>query len=175
MISGIGAGFWISNLWKYSKNVARIQKKLVIFKAKHEEQHHKIKHAVKQHTRLAQQQPLVEPILGVLAKAYRVQLQSDVSARAQVTTNFDPAVLPACVTLARAVDTDEFKMNRLKYHGRFTNVTGSGSKDITIALEKRLKTSTGAWTQVKLDTTDITGYFAFDEACKHHHYCYYGY
>lgn len=114
MISGIGAGFWISNLWKYSKNVARIQKKLVIFKAEHEEQHHKIKHAVKQHTRLAQQQPLVEPILGVLAKAYRVQLQSDVSARAQVTTNFDPAVLPACVTLARAVDTDEFKMNRLR-------------------------------------------------------------
>jgi hypothetical protein len=114
MISGVGAGFWISNLWKYSKNVARIQKKLVIFKAKHEEQHHKIKHAVKQHTRLAQQQPLVEPILNVLAKAYRVQLQSDVSARAQVTTNFDPAVLPACVTLARAVDTDEFKMNRLR-------------------------------------------------------------
>jgi len=114
MISGIAAGFWISNLWKYSKNVARIQKKLVHFKAKHEEQHYKIKHSVKQHTRLAQQQPLVEPILGVLAKAYRVQLQSDVSARAQVTTNFDPAVLPACVTLARAVDTDEFKMNRLR-------------------------------------------------------------
>jgi hypothetical protein len=114
MISGVAAGFWISNLWKYSKNVARIQKKLVIFKAKHEEQHLKIKHSVKQHTRLAQQQPLVEPILGVLAKAYRVQLQSDVSARAQVTTDFDPAVLPACVTLARAVDTDEIKMNRLR-------------------------------------------------------------
>jgi hypothetical protein len=114
MISGIAAGFWISNLWKYSKNVARIQKKLIHFKAKHSEQHDKIKHSVKQHTRLAQQQPLVEPILGVLAKAYRVQLQSDVSARAQVTTNFDPAALPACVTLARAVDTDEFKMNRLR-------------------------------------------------------------
>jgi hypothetical protein len=57
----------------------------------------------------------------------------------------------------------EFKMNRLKYHGRFTNVTGSGSKNITVALEKRPKTSTGAWTQVKLDTTDLTGYFAFDE------------
>jgi hypothetical protein len=114
MISGVAAGFWISNLWKYSKNVARIQKKLVLFKAKHEEQHYKIKHSVKQHTRLAQQQPLVEPILGVLAKAYRVQLQSDVSIRAQVTTNFDPAVLPACVTLARAVDTDELKMIRLR-------------------------------------------------------------
>jgi hypothetical protein len=114
MISGVAAGFWISNLWKYSKNVAKIQKKLVLFKAKHSEQHDKIKHSVKQHTRLAQQQPLVEPILGVLAKAYRVQLQSDVSARAQVTTNFDPKVLPACVTLARAVDTDEVKMNRLR-------------------------------------------------------------
>jgi hypothetical protein len=114
MISGIAAGFWISNLWKYSKDVARIQKKLVIFKARHEEQHLKIKHAVKQHTRLAQQQPLVEPILGVLARGYRVQLQSDVSAKANVTTKFDPAVLPACVTLARAVDTDEIKMARLR-------------------------------------------------------------
>jgi len=114
IISGIGAGFWISNLWKYSKNVAKIQKKLLIFTAKHEEQNFKIKHAVKEHTRLAQQQPLVEPILRVLAKAYRVQLQSDISARAQVTTNFDPAVLPACVTLARADDTDELKMSRLR-------------------------------------------------------------
>jgi hypothetical protein len=114
MISGVASGFWISNLWKYSKSVARIQKKLVIFQAKHQEQHSKIKHAVKQHTRLAQQQPLVEPVLRVLAKAYRVQLQSDVSARAQVTTNFDPKALPACVTLARAIDTDELKMIRLR-------------------------------------------------------------
>jgi hypothetical protein len=114
MISGVAAGFFISNLWKYSKNVAKIQKKLAIFKAKHEEQHHKITHAVKQHTRLTQQQPLVEPILGVLAMAYRVQLQSDVSARAQVTTNFDPEALPACVTLARAIDTDEIQMKRLR-------------------------------------------------------------
>jgi hypothetical protein len=114
MISGVACGFWISNLWKYSKNVARIQAKLVVFKAKHEEQDQKIKHAVKQHTRLAQQQPLIEPILGVLAKAYRVQLQSNVSAKVQVTTNFDAATLPACVTLARAVDTDEDKMDRLR-------------------------------------------------------------
>ena len=114
MIFGVAAGFWISNLWKYSKNVAKIQKQLTIFKARHEEQHHKIVHAVKQYTRLAQQQPMVEPILGVLAKAYRVQLQSDVSTRAHVTTSFDPAVLPACVTLARAVDDDEVKMARLR-------------------------------------------------------------
>jgi hypothetical protein len=114
MISGIAAAFWISNLWKYSKKVAKIQKQLIVFEAKHEEQHLKIVHAVKQHTRLAQQQPLVEPILEVLAKAYRVQIQSDVSARAQVTTHFDPAALPACVTLARAVDGDEVRMARLR-------------------------------------------------------------
>jgi uncharacterized membrane-anchored protein YhcB (DUF1043 family) len=114
MISGIAAGFFVSNLWKYSKKVAKIQKQMRAFKAEHEEQYDKIKHAVKQHTRLTQQQPLVEPILKVLAKAYRVQLQSDFSARAQVTTNFDPEVLPACVTLARAVDTDEIKMARLR-------------------------------------------------------------
>jgi hypothetical protein len=110
MISGIAAGFFISNLWKYSKKVAKIQKQRRAFITAHEEQYDKIKHAVKQHTRLAQQQPLVEPILKVLAKAYRVQLQSDVNVRAQVTTSFDPSVLPACVTLARAVDTDESKM-----------------------------------------------------------------
>ena len=110
MISGIAAGFFIANLWKYSKKVAKIQKQMRAFTAEHKEQYDKIKHAVEQHTRLAQQQPLVEPILRVLARAYRVQLQSDVNVRAQVTTSFDPSVLPACVTLARAVDTDESKM-----------------------------------------------------------------
>jgi hypothetical protein len=114
MITGVATGFWISNLWKYSKNVARIQKKLVTFKAEHEKQHLRIKHAVKEHTRLAQQQPLVEPILQVLAKGYRVQLQSDVLATVNATTNFDAASLPACVTLARALDTEEDKMMRLR-------------------------------------------------------------
>jgi hypothetical protein len=57
---------------------------------------------------------LVEGKLEVLAKAYRVQLQSDVSVKAHATTFFDPNSLPACVTLARAVDNDEVKMNRLK-------------------------------------------------------------
>ena len=28
MVSGVAAGFWISNLWKYSKKVAKIQKQL---------------------------------------------------------------------------------------------------------------------------------------------------
>lgn len=114
MIAGIGSYFWVSNLWKYSKKVAKAQKKVEVFTAQYEEQYERIRHAVKQHTRLAQQQPLVEPILKVLSKGYRVQLQSDVSVKAQVTTDFNPDLLPACVTLARAVDTDEMKMARLK-------------------------------------------------------------
>jgi hypothetical protein len=114
MISGIGSYFWVSNLWKYSKKVARAQKKVEAFTVQYEEQYERIRHAVKHHTRLSQQQPLVEPILKVLSKGYRVQLQSDVSVKAQVTTDFNPDLLPACVTLARAVDTDEMKMARLK-------------------------------------------------------------
>ena len=73
-----------------------------------------IRHAVSEHTRLSQQQPLVEPILQVLSKAYRVQLQSDVMAKVNATTDFDSASLPACVTLANAIVTEEDKMNRLK-------------------------------------------------------------
>jgi hypothetical protein len=114
MIAGIGSYFWVANLWRYSKKVAQTQKKVAVFTQQYEEQYERIRHAVKQHTRLAQQQPLVEPILKVLSKGYRVQLQSDVSVKAQVTTNFNPDLLPACVTLARAVDTDEMKMARLK-------------------------------------------------------------
>lgn len=114
MISGVASAFWLSNLWKYAKSVAKTQKQLSLFTSKHKQQYEQIKHAVKQHTRLAQQQPLVEPILQVLAKAYRVQLQSNATAKAQVTTAFDSASLPACVSIARAVDTDEEKMARLK-------------------------------------------------------------
>jgi hypothetical protein len=114
MVAGVGSAFWLSTLWRYSKSVSKTQKQLQKFTTQHVQQNEKIKHAVKEHTRLAQQQPMVEPILKVMAKAYRVQLQSDVSVRAQVTTEFDPAVLPACVTLARAIDTDEIKMMRLR-------------------------------------------------------------
>jgi hypothetical protein len=114
MVAGVSAAFWLSALWKYSASVSKTQKQLQKFTTIHMEQNEKIKHAVKEHTRLAQQQPMVEPILKVMAKGYRVQLQSDVSIRAQVTTKFDPAVLPACVTLGRAIDTDEVKMMRLR-------------------------------------------------------------
>ena len=114
MVAGVAGGFWLSTLWRYSKYVAKTQKQLLKFIDFHSQQHERIKHAVSEHTRLSQQKPLVEPILKVMAKGYRVQLQSDVSMKAQVTTQFDPSILPACVTLARAVDTDERKMKELR-------------------------------------------------------------
>lgn len=114
MIAGVASAFWLNNLWRYSKKVRDTQKNLLSFNNKYQDQYNKIKHSVREHTRLSLQQPHVEPILQVLAKAYRVQLQSDVSIKAHATTFFDPATLPACVTLARAVDNDEFKMAKLK-------------------------------------------------------------
>ena len=114
MISGVGAFFWLGNFWKFSKKVSKVQRDLHALKKKHDEQYKRISHAVKEHTRLAQQKPLVEPILNVLAKAYRVQLQSDISMRAHATTLFDPSTLPACVTLARAVSSDDVKISKLK-------------------------------------------------------------
>ena len=114
MISGVAAGFWLSNLWKFSKKVSRVSKRAAEFEKTYKEQEKKIAHAVAEHTRLSQQQPMVEPIIQVLAKAYRVQLQSDTSVKAHATTFFDPSSLPACVTLARAEDNDELKMAKLK-------------------------------------------------------------
>lgn len=58
-----------------------------------------------------------------------------------------------------------FKMPRLKYHGRFVNVTGSGTKNLTVALEKRPKTSTGAWTPIATALTDTTGAYNFNSLC----------
>ena len=114
IVSGISSGIWLSNLWRYAKKVSRLNKRALTFEKTYREQEKKISHAVSEHTRLSQQEPMVEPILQVLAKAYRVQLQSDTSVRAHATTFFDPNLLPACVTLARAEDNDELKMAKLK-------------------------------------------------------------
>jgi hypothetical protein len=114
MIGGVSSYFLLRTLWRYGRAVSKVQRQLTVFNSKYQEQEDRIRHAVREHTRLSQQQPLVEPILRVLAKGYRVQLQSDISARAQVTTEFRAETLPACVSLARAVDTDEVKMARLK-------------------------------------------------------------
>ena len=114
MIAGVSSYFILRAFWRYSREVAKIQKQLAQFTSKYQEQEKRIKHAVTEHTRLSQQQPLVEPILQVLSKAYRVQLQSDVTIKAQATTEFDANTLPACVTLARAIDNEEDKIARMK-------------------------------------------------------------
>jgi hypothetical protein len=47
---------------------------------------------------------------------------------------------------------------KLKFHGKFANVTGSGAKNLTVALEKKPITS-GSWTQVNAYVTDSVGNF----------------
>ena len=49
----------------------------------------------------------------------------------------------------------------LNYHGTFTNVTGSGSKNIIVQLQQRPKTG-GTWSTIKMDTTAVSGAFAFN-------------
>jgi hypothetical protein len=50
----------------------------------------------------------------------------------------------------------------LSYHGTFTNVTGSGSKNIIVQLQQRPKTG-GTWSTIKMDTTAVSGAFAFND------------
>ena len=55
-----------------------------------------------------------------------------------------------------------FDLQQFQYHGRFRNVTGSGAKNLTLALQSKPKTGS-SWTNWTTATTDTTGYFAFDE------------
>ena len=56
----------------------------------------------------------------------------------------------------------EIAPQTMSYHGTFTNVTGTGAKNLTVALEKKLKPS-GSWVQVTTDLTDLSGDFSFDD------------
>ena len=56
----------------------------------------------------------------------------------------------------------EFLAQTMTYHGKFMNVTGTPAKNLTLALEKKLRPS-GTWTQVTTDMTDINGDFAFND------------
>ena len=114
MILGIASGFMLMHLWRYSKEVMKIQRQLRAFVEIRKEQYDRIKHSVKQLTRLSQQQPIFESILQVMAIAYRVQLDAQITGKANVTTAFEPNKLPACVTLARADHSDVNKIPRLK-------------------------------------------------------------
>lgn len=55
----------------------------------------------------------------------------------------------------------QFIRPALNYHGTFTNVTGTGSKNIIVQLQQVPK-SGGTWSTIKMDTTDIAGDFAFN-------------
>jgi hypothetical protein len=50
----------------------------------------------------------------------------------------------------------------LAFHGTFTNVTGTGAKNLTLALEKKVKTGS-TWSQHAVYTTDTSGRFSFSE------------
>ncbi len=55
-----------------------------------------------------------------------------------------------------------FYLPHLQYHGTFTNVTGSGAKNLTLALEKKPKTGS-TWSTVNTYLTDTAGKFSFNE------------
>ena len=55
------------------------------------------------------------------------------------------------------------RKSRLTFRGTFTNVTGTGSKNLTVALQTKPK-SGGAWTQVNTYTTSPLGKFNLSEA-----------
>ena len=48
----------------------------------------------------------------------------------------------------------------MSFKGTFTNVTGTGAKNLTVALEKKLKPS-GSWVQVTSQLTNLQGKFNF--------------
>jgi len=53
-----------------------------------------------------------------------------------------------------------FLQQLFSYSGTFTNVTGSGAKNIPVILEKKLMTAS-TWTTVTTSTTDVAGNFTF--------------
>ena len=53
-----------------------------------------------------------------------------------------------------------FLPQTFSYSGTFTNVTGSGAKNIPVILEKKLMTAS-SWTTVTTSTTDVAGNFTF--------------
>lgn len=55
-----------------------------------------------------------------------------------------------------------FKRIDFKYQGRFVNVTGTPAKNLTLALEKKPKSS-GTWTIHNTYITDISGRFSLNE------------
>lgn len=65
-------------------------------------------------------------------------------------------------TLALTNFGGEFITPKMSFHGTFTNVTGSGAKNLTVALEKKLKTSS-TWSHVIDTLTNTSGKFYFTD------------
>jgi hypothetical protein len=55
-----------------------------------------------------------------------------------------------------------FELKKLNFHGTFTNVTGTGAKNLTLALQTKPKTGS-TWTNWATYVTDSLGKFAFEE------------
>lgn len=76
---------------------------------------------------------------------------------------------PAYATTQLGMDTTlnlfnfggAFNPRLLSYHGNFVNVTGTGAKNLTLSLDKKLRTG-GSWVQVTTRVTDTMGNFAFN-------------
>lgn len=56
-----------------------------------------------------------------------------------------------------------FLLHTLNFSGTFTNVTGSGAKNLSVALEKKPKTGS-VWSIHDTYTTNVDGYFSFNES-----------
>lgn len=54
----------------------------------------------------------------------------------------------------------KFEKQKMSYKGKFVNVQGGGSKNLSVALEKKLK-SGGSWTYVQTSVTNTQGRFDF--------------
>jgi hypothetical protein len=54
------------------------------------------------------------------------------------------------------------KSQKMSFKGKFVNVTGTVSKNLAVALDKKLKTSS-TWTQVTSQKTNVNGRFAFTD------------
>ena len=56
----------------------------------------------------------------------------------------------------------EFLSQKFSFKGKFVNVTGTAAKSVTVALEKKLKTSS-TWSQVTSQKSGTDGRFAFND------------
>lgn len=124
LLSGaITAWVMLRAAWKYSNQVALVQKRAIRFQAEYARQHVLVKHATKEHARLTVQQPLLEPLLKVLAVGYRAPWNDAIGSNPKVTTAMDTSKLPGCITFARAVQGDGMAMSQLQHRALETLVS----------------------------------------------------